>query len=66
MEFHWDSKGIDIYDKEDKWQAGIGGLSAINDPACYIQGEKGKARLKFYADTVESHNLVKTTIYGHV
>ena len=30
--------------------AGIGGLSAINDPACYVQGEKGKARLKFYAD----------------
>ena len=50
VEFHWDSQGIDIYDKEDKWQAGIGGLSAINDPACYVQGEKGKARLKFYAD----------------
>ncbi len=49
VEFQWDTEGIDIYDKDDKWQAAIGGLTAVNDPACYVQGQKGKARLKFYA-----------------
>ena len=50
VEFHWDSQGIHIHDLKDKWQAAIGGLTAVNDPACYVQGQKGKARLKFHAD----------------
>ncbi len=55
VEFSWSlgenaTQGIDISDKEDKWQAAIGGLTAVNDPACYIQGQKGKVRVKFHAD----------------